>query len=1581
MPQDPIDRSYSTVSNTTQGDESRFETPLASPGALSSDNEEPREFHPSTNNSPSRPVSRSGSLSTISYQENRPDDSNGSSANSSSQMDEFMNQHTQEEVRDLARTISRQSLVKGHPKDYDPEKGGIAAENLSLSRTLSHFRDQVANDQDRCKGINPIGADEEELDPNSPNFSSVEWAKNMYRIYQGDPDRYKPREMGFLYKNLSVYGYGTDADYQATVGNTPLKWASMAWEIGTGFRNRKRVDILYSMEGAIRPGEMVLVLGRPGAGCSTYLKTVSQNTYGFHVSPDSDLNYSGLTAKDITKHFRGDVVYSAESETHFPHLTVGQTLLLAAKMRTPSNRIEGVSRLEYATHMRDVIMATFGLSHTMNTKVGNDFVRGVSGGERKRVSIAEIALSGAPLQCWDNSTRGLDSATALEFVRTLKASARIFGNTSLIAVYQSSEEMYELFDKVTLLYEGHQIFFGTIEDAKEYFLDMGYVYKPRQPTPDFLTSLTMPNERIAKKGFEHKVPRTPEEFEARWRESKYYAKLQEEIAEFEEEYAIHGENYDQFKESHNAQQQKRIPHRSPFLVDFKTQVWYLIQRGYQRMLGDFSMQFTTLFGNSSMSLILASMFYNLPSDTESFYRRSAVLFFAILFNAFSSLLEIFSLYEARPIVDKHRQFALYHPAADAMASILTELPLKILVCLVFNLILYFMVNLRREPGNFFLYLLFSFTATISMSHLFRTMGSITKSIQEAMVPATILLLALVIYTGFVIPTNYMHGWSRWINYINPVGYAFEALMANEFHDRLFDCSAYIPAGPGYDRSQLPPDSWICSGTAGAVPGQTTVQGTDYIQASYQYSFSHVWRNWGIILGFVAFFLFTYLLGVWLNPGLRTKGEILVFPRSVLSRLKKEHKIATSVDGDIEAEGSNGSSPAGSMIKDDSGGTLGSEQSSLKGVVETSNEIFYWQNVCYDIKIKKEDRRILDNVDGWVKPGTLTALMGASGAGKTTLLDTLANRVTMGVVTGDMFVNAIPRDASFQRSTGYAQQQDLHLETTTVREALIFSALLRQPREVPREEKIAYVDNVLKVLEMEAYADAVVGVPGEGLNVEQRKRLTIGVELAAKPKLLLFLDEPTSGLDSQTAWAICQLMKKLSKAGQAILCTIHQPSAMLLQEFDRLLFLAKGGRTVYFGDIGENSKTLTDYFERQGADPCPPEANPAEWMLHVIGAAPGSKANRDYVQAWNESPEKQAVKDEIANLIQQFGASLENSSDDKLASREFAMPLFYQIALVTKRVIEQYWRTPSYIYSKLVLATFSGLFNGFSFFKADNTLQGLQNLMFSIFMFFMVFNSSIEQLIPFWVKQRDLYEARERPSKMFSWKAFVTAQIIAELPWQLVAATISFFCWYYPIGFYNNASLTDATTHRGGLMYFFVLLFFFYISTMGQMCIAGMELADTASNVGSLLFTLCLLFCGVLVTKEAMPGFWVFMYRVSPFTYLVAGMLATGVANAPVVCSDTELVRISPPSGISCLQYLGPYANATGGRINDPSSTTMCSYCPVTESNTYLASIDIYYSDVWRNLGIFLCYPFIHIIAIYFLYWLARVPKKNDRVKH
>jgi ATP-binding cassette subfamily G (WHITE) protein 2 (PDR) len=219
-------------------------------------------------------------------------------------------------------------------------------------------------------------------------------------------------------------------------------------------------------------------------------------------------------------------------------------------------------------------------------------------------------------------------------------------------------------------------------------------------------------------------------------------------------------------------------------------------------------------------------------------------------------------------------------------------------------------------------------------------------------------------------------------------------------------------------------------------------------------------------------------------------------------------------------------------------------------------------------------------------------------------------------------------------------------------------------------------------------DGVITI-NKGLNVEQRKRLTIGVELAAKPELLLFLDEPTSGLDSQTAWSITSLIRKLSDNGQAILCTIHQPYAMLFQQFDRLLLLAKGGKTVYFGDIGENSRDLIEYFERHGAQPCGRDENPAEWMLRVIGAGPSAVAERDWVDVWRSSAEYDLVRTELLRLESERQPTMATEAHDAgkdvdvVQTSRYAASLRDQLILCTKRVFQQYWRTPSYIYAKLV----------------------------------------------------------------------------------------------------------------------------------------------------------------------------------------------------------------------------------------------------------------------------------------------------------
>ncbi|KAH6609942.1 atp-binding cassette transporter abc1, partial [Trichoderma cornu-damae] len=1388
-----------------------------------------------------------------------------------------------------ASSLSRSNTYNGDNVMERDDKTELKRIATALSRRQSNV---AAPSRRQSVGLGTLDEYDATLDPDRREFDLSKWLLRFIRELgeKGLADR----QIGVSFRNLDVFGSGDAIQLQQTVGSVlmaPLRLGEFF-----SFGKKQPKQILHNFNGLVKSGELLIV------------------------------------------------------DKHFPHLTVGQTLEFAAAVRTPSQRVHDMPRNEFCRYIAKVVMAVFGLTHTYNTKVGNDFIRGVSGGERKRVSIAEMVLAGSPFSSWDNSTRGLDSATAFKFVQALRTAADLGNHANAVAIYQASQAIYDLFDKATVLYEGRQIYFGPANHAKAYFENQGWYCPPRQTTGDFLTSVTNPVERRARKGWELKVPRTPEDFERLWLQSPEFGALQKDLDQYEEEFG--GERQvqtlAQFRQQKNYRQAKNMRPKSPYIISIPMQIRLNTKRAYQRMWNDISATMASIVVQIAMALIIGSIFFGTPNTTDGFYAKGSVLFVAILLNALTAISEINNLYAQRPIVEKHASYAFYHPATEAAAGIAADIPIKFVTASVFNVILYFMAGLRREPSQFFIYYLIGYVSIFVMSAIFRTMAAITKTVSQAMSLAGILVLALVIYTGFTITVPSMHPWFSWIRWINPIYYAFEILVANEFHGQEFPCGGSVV--PPY--SPRVGNSWICP-VSGAVPGSETVSGDAFIATNYQYYYSHVWRNFGILLGFLIFFMAVYFIATELNSSTTSTAEALVFQRG-------------HVPAHLLSKGSSGPSRTEDIVDEKAAHGSDSVSPNVSGL-EPQRDIFTWRNVVYDIKIKGEDRRLLDHVSGWVKPGTLTALMGVSGAGKTTLLDVLAQRTTMGVITGDMLVNGRPRDPSFQRKTGYVQQQDLHLETATVRESLRFSALLRQPKSVSKEEKYAFVEEVIKMLNMEEFANAVVGVPGEGLNVEQRKLLTIGVELAAKPKLLLFLDEPTSGLDSQSSWAICAFLRKLADSGQAILCTVHQPSAVLFQTFDRLLFLAKGGKTVYFGDIGENSRTLLDYFEANGARKCGDEENPAEYMLEIVNKGANDEGE-DWHSVWKSGSEYQMVQTELDHIHTEKLAE-STAVEDASSQSEFATNFTTQLWEVTYRVFQQYWRLPGYIFAKLTLGTAAGLFIGFSFFDANSSQAGMQNVLFSVFMVTTIFSTIVQQIQPLFVTQRSLYEVRERPSKAYSWKAFILANVFVEIPYQIVMGVLVFACFYYPV-------VGIQSSIRQILVLLYIIQLFIFASSFAHMIIVAMPDAQTAASIVTFLTLMSTLFNGVLQVPSALPGFWLFMWRVSVFTYWVAGIVATELHGRPIVCSESELSIFNPPSGQTCGEYLEPFLQQAPGQLQNPSATDHCRYCTLSNADQFLASSEIFWSDRWRNYGIVWAYIAFNIFTAITLYYLFRVRKWN-----
>jgi ABC-type multidrug transport system ATPase subunit/ABC-type multidrug transport system permease subunit len=736
----------------------------------------------------------------------------------------------------------------------------------------------------------------------------------------------------------------------------------------------------------------------------------------------------------------------------------------------------------------------------------------------------------------------------------------------------------------------------------------------------------------------------------------------------------------------------------------------------------------------------------------------------------------------------------------------------------------------------------------------------------------------------------------------------------------------------------------CTGVGGALPGATSVTGEQYL-ASLSYSPSNIWRNFGILWAWWVLFVVLTIVATsnWDERG--GKSGFLLIPRE---KAKKQAHVAQDEESRASAVGEK---------REATSSSASSNEGKINDQLIRNTSVFTWKNLTYKVKTPSGDRVLLDNVQGWVKPGMLGALMGSSGAGKTTLLDVLAQRKTEGTVNGSILVDGRPLSVSFQRSAGYCEQLDIHEPLATVREALEFSALLRQSRNIPREQKLRYVDTIVELLEMHDIENTLIGTAGAGLSVEQRKRLTIGVELVSKPSILIFLDEPTSGLDGQAAYNIVRFLRKLADIGQAILVTIHQPSAQLFAQFDNLLLLAKGGKTVYFGDIGENGATLKEYFARHDA-PCPKDANPAEHMIDVVSGT--LSQGRDWSQVWLDSPEHKFTVEELYRIIKDAASKPVGSYDDGF---EFAMPLWDQVKLVTQRMNVSLYRNTDYVNNKLALHIGSALFNGFSFWKIGNSIGDLQLRLFTIFNFIFVAPGVLAQLQPLFIERRDIYEAREKKSKMYSWVAFVTGLILSEIPYLCLCAVLYFVCWYYTVGFPSDS-------HKAGATFFVMLMYEFVYTSMGQFIAAYAPNAVFATLANPVVIGTLIAFCGVLVPYAQIQPFWRYwIYYLNPFNYLMGSLLTFTSFDAPVHCAPAEFAVFDPPPNSTCAEYLAPYQRGMGARTNltNPDATAGCRVCEYRVGSDYLATLnleDYYYG--WRDAALVVLFAVSGYVLVYCL---------------
>ncbi|KAK4701336.1 hypothetical protein P7C70_g4898, partial [Phenoliferia sp. Uapishka_3] len=1012
-------------------------------------------------------------------------------------------------------TVDGRETISGETLDDGDDHNDIPMDEFSKEKKVSLEAADFLGKASWAKGEKQYQKDGDYQEDEQDNLHPVKHANKQIFVEPGTmplPDS-GYHSLGVCYENLTVVASGQTKRTVDTAERSFLQsWNFPNYVLKlAGYKHASSTrELISDFYGVVPAGETMLVLGRPGAGCSTLLRAIANERSPF-MRVDGHVQYSTIDAKEAAKFYKGEIVFNNEEDSHYPVLSVAQTLAVAHKLKKPAKMQHPQKLNEYALDQTNRALAAFGMPHVFGTKVGNDYIRGVSGGERKRVSLSEMFSTNAAIISWDNCIRGLDSAVALHFLRILKELARSTGQTSIVSIYQGSQEVFDTcFDRVTVIYDGKMVFCGHTEDAAPFFIEQGWYKKARQTVPDFLTACTSISERRVREDYHGPpVPETPEQMSDYFRKSPMFAKLQNEIANYKaaEEASNH---VTEFRLAVANSKHKGAGKANPYKANFGQQIAILVVRQVQLVVAAPTTFIIRLGSNVLQSLIVGAIFYKPASDATGSFIVAGGLYFTVLYFAIFSLAEL----------------GFYTPAAKIFAEMVIDAPIYAFQTMIFSCLFYFLLwvpsvtwsqshltgpsfskgDYRRQLASTLLFGLSSTRATWpSQSSTVSSLPATQKVAEADQIQFLITgmvatwspnltvglrygglnLLIILIAGDFLLPPPLQHRWISWTRRISPVdeplatAYAFEALLANEFRRRYLTCSAtdLIPNGAGYENLA----NQVCT-IIGSVAGDPGVSGLTYINTKFEFKEGNIWRNGAPCLPN-------------LGPTMVVLGSTIIIKDTggTSGTLFKPHAVIPLASKKV-------------VTRDSENGDAGGE-TKRPGFLFTFKNVFYTVQVGGADKVRsfrlylvssfsrRDSQVLLNNVSGVVESGGLTALMGACEwrsvkssfhfvraladsdvhtAGKTTLLNTIAGRQTTGKVEGEMLLDGKPLGETFSRCTGFAQQGDIHDPYATVRECLQFSALLRQTGNRTREEKLAYAEEVIELLELGPIADALIG---------------------------------------------------------------------------------------------------------------------------------------------------------------------------------------------------------------------------------------------------------------------------------------------------------------------------------------------------------------------------------------------------------------------------------------------------------------------------------------------------------------------------
>ncbi|XP_024625543.1 pleiotropic drug resistance protein 1 isoform X2 [Medicago truncatula] len=1126
---------------------------------------------------------------------------------------------------------------------------------------------------------------------------------------------------------------------------------------------KQRLNILKDVSGIIKPSRMTLLLGPPSSGKTTLLLALAGKL-------DPKLKFSGRVT--YNGHEMSEFVpqrtaaYVDQNDLHIGELTVRETLAFSARVQGVGPQYDllaELSRREKDANIKpdpdidvymkvvaiegqkenlitDYVLRVLGLEICADTVVGNAMIRGISGGQKKRLTTGEMLVGPTKALFMDEISTGLDSSTTFQIVNSMKQYVHILKGTAVISLLQPPPETYNLFDDIILLSDSHIIYQGPREHVLEFFKSIGFKCPNRKGVADFLQEVT--SRKDQEQYWQHKDQQyrfvTAEEFSEAFQSFHVCRRLGDEL----------GTEFDKSKSHPAALTTKKYGvGKFELLKACSSREYLLMKRN----------SFVYIFQ-------LCQIFQTIPYSCTSTPDGCCIVQIRC------------SSWEGH----------------DSGSNI----------CIICNCHPFF-------------------------NEWFCSIKSIKK-------------------------------WWIWGFWISPLMYGQNAMVINEFL--------------GNKWKHVLPNSTESLGVE-------VLKSRSFFTETYWY-----WICVGALIGYTLLFNFGYILALtFLNPlgkhqtvipdesqsneqigGSRKRTNVLKFIKESFSKLSNKVKKGESRSGSI--------SPSRQEII-----AAETNHSRKKGMVLpfephsiTFDEVTYSIDMPQEMKNRGvlEDKLVLlKGVSGAFRPGVLTALMGITGAGKTTLMDVLSGRKTGGYIGGNITISGYPKkQETFARISGYCEQTDIHSPYVTVYESLLYPTWLRLSPDINAETRKMFVEEVMELVELKPLRNALVGLPGVcGLSMEQRKRLTVAVELVANPSII-FMDEPTSGLDARAAAVVMRTVRNTVDTGRTVVCTIHQPSIDIFESFDELLLLKQGGQEIYVGPLGHNSSNLINHFEGiQGVRKIKDGYNPATWMLEVTTSSKERELGIDFAELYKNSELYRINK----ALVKELSAPAPCSKDLYFPS-QYSRSFFTQCMACLWKQHWSYWRNPEYNAIRFLYSTAVAVLLGSMFWDLGSKIEKEQDLfnamgsMYSAVILIGVMNCNSVQ--PVVVVERTVFY-RERAAGMYSTFPYAFGQVLIELPYVFVQAVVYGIIVYAMIGL-------EWSVVKFSYFLFFMYFTFLYYTYYGMMSVALTPNNHISIIVSSAFYSIWNLFSGFIVPRPSIPVWWRWYSWANPIAWSLYGLVAS-----------------------------------------------------------------------------------------------------------